>query len=236
VPGTHLPALNGAAVASRFWPFRRPPAGRLQIAPRFVATTRRPDVPAPWLCLWVRPAPRRAPARAAPCAAPFAAPSFVSWLPATVSHWRAPSSRCQTCRRSRAAAASGRSPRCATRPEILRFAQQCVPRPVAPAAVCCEMTSSSTSWRPHHVLPRRGLHRAAASYHNAASRAIDLVTRISRGDDHKDGAAWSRLINPAVPRQVARPILPVRLWPPGNARAPTDRDRAPRAWARRQAF
>src|SRR4029450_13249687 len=76
------------------------------------------------------------------------------------------------------------------------------------------MASSSTSWRPHHLLPRRGLHRAAASYHNAVSSAIDPVTRISGGDQREDGAglgapdqargsASSRTTHPSSPALAA---------------------------------
>jgi hypothetical protein len=145
-----------ATVASKLWPFRRRPVGKFRNSRQFAATRRRPDGPSTWPCLQARRAPRRWPALAAPCAAPGAAPSFASWLPETSAHLRVPSSRYRIDRRSRADVSPDRSPRCATRPASLQSGQRCARRTVAPAAVCHEMASSSTSWSPHNSLRATG--------------------------------------------------------------------------------
>src|SRR5262249_1656734 len=92
--------LRSAPAGSRFWPFRRRPAGKFRNGPRFAATAPRLYAPSTWPCLRARRAPRRAPVRATLCAARRAALALVSWLPPPCARWRASSSRYRTGIRS----------------------------------------------------------------------------------------------------------------------------------------
>src|SRR5262249_9078696 len=189
--------LRSATARSRFWPFRRRPAGKFRNGPRFAATAPRLCAPSTWPCLRARRAPRRAPVRATLCAARRAALALVSWVPPPGARWRASSSRYRTGRRSRANALTGRSPRCASRRASLRSGRRCARRLAAPTAVCREMassSSSSSSWLLPSFAPKDGSTRAAGDDHSVAQEVgcaggcLTPVTRIN-GKDQDDKVA-----------------------------------------------